>query len=69
VLEHPEAALLSRALRSRHIIADYREPNLLRLAPVALFNTEAELDTVVTALRELLDTQSYRSVDTDGLVT
>lgn len=69
VLEHPEAALLSRALRSRHIIADYREPNLLRLAPVALYNTEAELDTVVTALRELLDTQSYRSVDTEGLVT
>jgi kynureninase len=69
VLEHVEAALLSRALRSRHIIADYREPNLLRLAPVALYNTETELDTVVTTLRELLDTQSYRSVDTEGLVT
>lgn len=69
VLEHPEASLLSRALRSRHIIADYREPNLLRLAPVALYNTETELDTVVTTLRDLLDTQSYRSVNTERLVT
>jgi kynureninase len=68
-LEHPEAAHLSQALRQRQIIADYREPTLLRLAPVALYNTEAELETTVAALRELLDSHSYQSDGGKGLVT
>ncbi len=61
VLEHPDALELSLALRARHIIPDYRAPNLLRLAPVALFNHETELDTTVTVLRELLSSGDYRA--------
>ena len=60
VLEHPDAKLLSFALRARNITPDYREPNLLRLAPVALYNTEEELEETVSVLRELLDTGSYK---------
>ncbi len=60
VLEHPDAKLLSLALRRRGIIPDYRAPDLLRLAPVALYNTEAELGEAVRVLRELLDSGSYR---------
>lgn len=54
-LEHPHAQHLSLALRARRIIPDYRPPNLLRLAPVALYTTEAELEETVRVLRELLD--------------
>ncbi len=60
VLEHPDARLLSLALRARQITPDYRAPDLLRLAPVALYNTEAELDETVRVLRVLLDSGSYR---------
>ncbi len=60
VLEHPDAKLLSLALRRRGIVPDYRAPDLLRLAPVALYNTEAELGETVRVLRELLDSGSYR---------
>lgn len=60
VLEHPEAQSLSFALRARQIIPDYRAPNLLRLAPVALYNTEAELDETVRVLRDLLSSGDYR---------
>ena len=62
-LEHPEAARLSLALRAKHITADYRAPNLLRFAPVALYNTEAELVSTVQTLRELLDSKAYLEHD------
>ena len=69
VLEHPDARLLSLALRERRIVPDYREPNLLRLAPVALYNTEAELDETVRVLRELLETGGHKESAGAGLVT
>lgn len=68
-LEHPEAHLLSLALRARHIIPDYRAPNLLRLAPVALYNTEAELEQTVAALQELLRSGAHRAFRAAGGVT
>ncbi len=69
VLAHPDARLLSLALRQRQITPDYRAPDLLRLAPVALYNTEAELDETVRALRELLDTGVYLEAAPAGHVT
>lgn len=68
-LEHPDAKQLSAALRERHITPDYRPPNLLRLAPVALYNTEDELEQVVKVLRELLDTRGYRKAHAESQVT
>lgn len=58
-LQHPHARQLSLALRERGVVPDYREPDLLRLAPVALYTTEAELDEVVRLLRELLDSGEH----------
>ena len=69
VLEHPDARLLSLALRERRIVPDYRAPHLLRLAPVALYNTVAELDETVRVLRELLETDLYRTSAGAGRVT
>ncbi len=69
VLEHPHAQALSLALRERRIIPDYRAPGLLRLAPVALYNTEAELEETVQVLRELLETGDYLNVTQTGQVT
>jgi kynureninase len=63
VLEHPEAQRLSIALRERQVIPDYRAPNLLRLAPTALYNNEAEIDIAVQTLRMLLDNKVYLEID------
>lgn len=68
-LAHPEAHALSLALRSRGIVPDFRQPDILRLAPVALYNTEAELEETVRVLRELLDTGTHRAAQAAGLVT
>ena len=69
VLEHPAAQQLSLALRERRIVPDYRAPDLLRLAPVALYNTEAELDETVRVLLDLLSTGSYSQNVASGRVT
>ena len=58
-LAHPEALRLSLALRRRGVVPDFRPPDLLRLAPVALYNTEADVDRAVAVLRELLDTGAH----------
>ena len=68
-LRQVEARRISLALRRRGIVADHRPPDLLRLAPVALYNTEAELDAAVDALRELLDTESYLDEAADSPIT
>jgi kynureninase len=69
VLEHPEAKRLTLALRQQQIIPDYRSPNLIRLAPVALYNTEAELETTVQTLRALLDSRAYETIDVSSSVS
>lgn len=58
-LRHAHAAGISRALRERKVIADFRRPDLLRLAPVALYNEGREVDTVVATLRDVLDESAY----------
>lgn len=68
-LAHPEAHALSLALRARGIVPDFRQPDVLRLAPVALYNTEAELEETVRVLRELLDTGAHRTAGAAGRVT
>lgn len=58
-LAHPEALRLSLALRRRGVIPDFRRPDLIRLTPVALYNTEAEVDRAVSVLRDLLDSGAH----------
>jgi kynureninase len=53
-LRHPNAKQLCAQLIHRNIIPDYRNPNLIRLAPVALYNNEADVDHAVRVLSDLL---------------
>jgi kynureninase len=53
-LEHPAARALTRALQARGVVPDFREPNVIRLAPVALYTSYVEVWRTVEALRQLL---------------
>jgi kynureninase len=69
-LAQPDSGRLSRALRARGVIPDFRPPNLLRLCPAPLYTSFAECGRAVDILEELLTGRSYETLpDRDALVT
>lgn len=58
-LEHPEAIRICKALKERGVIPDFRFPNVIRLAPVALYNTFEEVWQTVRILREIVENKEY----------
>jgi kynureninase len=58
-LLHPEAMRIAEALRARGVVPDFRPPDIVRVAPVALYNTYAELAALVGHLREIVGTREY----------
>lgn len=69
-LAHRDAAKLSRALRARGVVPDFRPPDMLRFAPAPLYTSFAECKAAVDALHDILTTQSHLNLtDTDDPVT
>jgi len=66
---HPEARGIAAALRRRGVVPDHREPDLVRLAPVALYTRDDEVVRAVDALRSLLDAGEERGAEPGGPVT
>lgn len=58
-VEHTDAARISRTLRARGIVPDFRAPNVIRLAPVPLYTTYHDIWQTVQALREIIDTGEH----------
>jgi kynureninase len=52
VLVHQRGRELFDALAAQGIVADWREPNVIRLAPVPLYNSFEDVRRAGTALRE-----------------
>ncbi|MER2261117.1 MAG: kynureninase [Psychrobacillus sp.] len=58
-LKHKEAARICKALKERRIIPDFRAPNGIRLAPVALYNTFEEVYKTINILKEIMANKEY----------
>jgi kynureninase len=54
-LVHPDAARLSRALRAVGVVPDFRPPDIIRLAPVALYTSFAECVEAIRRLKRLCE--------------
>jgi kynureninase len=50
-----DARSFAARLRAAGIVADWRRPNVLRLAPVPLYNRYRDVYAAVQALRRTLD--------------
>lgn len=68
-LAHPEAHGLSLALRKHDIVPDFRQPNILRLAPTALYNTHDEITKTIQLIKKLLETGQHLQMQHESLVT
>lgn len=53
-IEHADAPFIMEALQARGVVPDLRPPNIIRFAPVALYNTFEEVFHVVQALAEIM---------------
>jgi len=62
-LEHDEAYRICRALKSRGVIPDYREPNVIRLSPAPLYVTYADVYRLVGILEEIAVTKAYEQFE------
>lgn len=62
-VEHKDAARIAKALKNRGIVPDFREPNVVRLAPIALYTRYVDVWDVVQALKGIIDTGEYMEQD------
>ncbi|MBX9975821.1 kynureninase [Cytobacillus firmus] len=62
-LEHPEAARICKALKAEGVIPDFRAPNGIRLAPVALYNTFEEVWKTVQILKGIMEEEKYKQYE------
>lgn len=58
-LEHDEAIRICKALKKRGIIPDFRFPNVVRLAPIALYTSFEDVWKTVQILREIVENKEY----------
>ena len=58
-LEHDEAYRICQALKDHGVIPDYREPNVIRLAPAALYVSYADVFRLVEILEEIAVKKEY----------
>jgi kynureninase len=58
-LEHKEAARICKALKKHGVIPDFRAPNIIRLAPVALYTSYEDVWKVVQLLKKIMSEKLY----------
>ncbi|MFC4618115.1 kynureninase [Camelliibacillus cellulosilyticus] len=62
-LEHPEAARICKALKANGVVPDFRAPNVIRLAPVALYTSYKDVWEVVRRLKRIMATKAYEAFE------
>lgn len=62
-LEHKEAARICKSLKENKIIPDFRAPNIIRLAPVALYTTYDEVWETVRRLKAIMVEKQYEKFE------
>lgn len=62
-LEHEEAARICKSLKENKIIPDFRAPNIIRLAPVALYTTYFEVWDTVQRLKTIMVEKQYEQFE------
>ena len=54
---------INACLKKRGVIPDFRFPNIIRLAPIALYNTYHEIWQVVDILRDIMENKEYLQME------
>lgn len=67
-LRHPHAVGICKALRRDGVVCDFRPPDSIRLAPVALYTAFVDCWEAVRRLKQIMDERCYEGTTERGLV-
>jgi len=59
LIHEKEALRINKALKSKGVIPDFRPPNIIRIAPVPLYNSYYEVWKIVQYLKQIIDEKEY----------
>jgi kynureninase len=62
-LMHNDAARICKALKDNGIVPDFRSPNIIRLAPVALYNSYSDVYDAVQILNKIMKDKEYEKYE------
>ncbi|MFC4437011.1 MULTISPECIES: kynureninase [Natrialbaceae] len=62
-LEHPEAYGVSRALKERDVVVDFRAPNAIRVCPSPLYTSFEDVYRVVEEFVGVLEERAYEGIE------
>ncbi|MFF2754837.1 kynureninase [Psychrobacillus sp. NPDC058041] len=62
-LVHEEAARICKALKEHQVIPDFRSPNGIRLAPIALYNSFQDVWKTVQILKKIMKEELYKKYE------
>jgi kynureninase len=58
-VEHEKGLRISEALKAKGVITDFRPPNVIRIAPIPLYNTYHEVWKIARQLKAIVDKREY----------
>ena len=58
-LVHPEAVRICKSLKEKGVIPDFRAPDVIRLAPVALYTAYTDIWEAVQRLKRIMEEKDY----------
>jgi kynureninase len=62
-LEHREAARICKSLKENHVTPDFRAPNVIRLAPIALYTSYHDVWKVIQILKKIMKDEAYKKFE------
>ena len=62
LIREENAFQICKALKENRIIPDFRPPNIIRIAPIALYNTYQDVWNVVQTIKKIIDTKEYLEI-------
>ncbi|MGI6204631.1 MAG: kynureninase [Anaerovoracaceae bacterium] len=62
-LVHDDAIRINAAMKARGVIPDFRYPDVIRLAPVPLYTSYAEVYDMVMIIKQIMDDKEYEKFE------
>jgi len=56
---HPEAARITKAMKTAGVIPDYRHPGIIRLAPIAFYTSYRDIENAVQRIQCIMKNRSF----------